>query len=168
LRAVLIFDADNTLWDTDGVFRSAQLKLLQVLSEAGFLSDPEAQIEMLRAIDRELIDRLGHAEYDFALLALAMMHFYSQELTVQEAVHEALTCAEYTETYLAAVAKEAHLAFEEGLKECPRLYPDADAVLSLIRASRSFVTILFSEGNPKDWNVSCKPTTSGGRTCLTR
>ncbi len=33
--------------------------------------------------------------------------------------------------------------------ECPPLYPDTEAVLALVRASRSVVTVLFSEGNPE-------------------
>jgi FMN phosphatase YigB (HAD superfamily) len=73
MKAVLIFDADNTLWDTDSVFRSAQLSLLRTLQKFHLLSDPEEHLSTLRTIDRELFEQMGRFEYDFKVLSIALI-----------------------------------------------------------------------------------------------
>ena len=64
---VLIFDADNTLWDTNAVFHAAHLAMLKVLEQAQLVSDSRNQVTRLRSIDRALMrhfdrhDLGGHA-----------------------------------------------------------------------------------------------------------
>lgn len=153
MNAVLVFDADNTLWDTDAVFRRAQLDLVRLFVEAGYLSDEESQLEILRTVDRELIKQSGCFEYDFGLLSEAMAQHCSGASTIEEAVHRALQRrSENLQPELLALIEEGSRTFEEGLRRIPPLYPDAASVLSSLRASHStnvhIVTLLFSEGHP--------------------
>jgi putative hydrolase of the HAD superfamily len=154
LNAVIVFDADNTLWDTNGVFRRAQLDLLDVFARAGLCADAESQLQVLRRIDREFADRIGSFEYDFRLLPAALACHYTLGLTITEAVEKIVS-----QTYqngdprLAAIVDESYRAFAKGLRKIPRLYPDARTVISSIRSSRSsenrIVTVIFSEGAPE-------------------
>jgi putative hydrolase of the HAD superfamily len=72
MHFVLIFDADNTLWDTNAVFHSAQVAMLETFETVDILSNARSQVERLRAIDRILIQRLERHEYDFRILATAL------------------------------------------------------------------------------------------------
>jgi putative hydrolase of the HAD superfamily len=153
LDAVLVFDADNTLWDTNAVFRRAQLDLLRVFVKAGYISDEASQFEILRTVDRKLSSQLGCFEYDFGLLSAALAHHCSGASTIEEAVSRAIDRrSENLDSGLIALVDEGYRTFQVGLRRVPTLYPDAASVLSSIRAARSpdihIVTILFSEGNP--------------------
>jgi putative hydrolase of the HAD superfamily len=56
-RTHLFTDADNTLWDTNGVFVEAQLAMLRELEMATGLSAPEAEdrgLEFLRRVDQNI------------------------------------------------------------------------------------------------------------------
>ncbi len=152
MNAVLVFDADNTLWDTNAVFRRAQLDLVRVFVKAGYISDEESQLEILRALDRELSSQLGRFEYDFGLLSAAMAHHCFGASTIEEAVGRALQRrGENLDSDLSALIEEGYHTFEEGLRRIPPLYPDTASVLSSIRASHStdihIAILLFSEGN---------------------
>lgn len=153
MNAVLVFDADNTLWDTNAVFHRAQLDLLRVFIKAGYISDEESQFEILKTVDRELSRQLGCFEYDFGLLSAAMAHHCSGASTIEEAVSRALDRgSENLDSGLIALIEEGYHTFQMGLRRIPALYPDTASVLSSIRASHSpdvhLVTLLFSEGNP--------------------
>ncbi|MBX5227517.1 HAD family hydrolase [Rhizobium sp. NLR9b] len=53
-----MIDADNTLWDTDGVFAEAQLGLLDAVEHAANLTGPKAdRLEFVRTFDQELAQR---------------------------------------------------------------------------------------------------------------
>lgn len=152
MRSVLIFDADNTLWDTDSVFRSAQLAMLKTLAKAKLTTKPKLQLGALRTIDQELVRKIGHAEYDFKLLAAALSNFYYYRSSVTEAVNMVATQGHMTaSSELAQTIEEAYRIFIEKLKYIPPLYPDTDQVLSSIRASiteeNQLVMIIHSEGD---------------------
>jgi putative hydrolase of the HAD superfamily len=151
MAAVLVFDADNTVWDTDAVFRAAQVAMLTTLGEAGYIPDPAAQVEMLRVVDRELVEQLGVAEYDFRLLAGAITRLYSRQLSVEEAVGHSLTDETNNDAHLQILIDAAYSAFEVELTRVPPLYPDTELVLSEIQKAISdglqLVTVLYSEGN---------------------
>lgn len=154
MKAVLIFDADNTLWDTDSVFRSAQLALLETLAKDGLLTDPESQLETLRMLDRELFSQMGRFEYDFKVLSAALAYYYSRQLLLKDAVYQAISdmkkgyCSQ-----LAVVIDDACHAFKQGLSGIPNLYPGTEAMLSYISALRAsenpVATVLLSEGEPE-------------------
>ncbi len=151
MKAVLIFDADNTIWDTDAVFRGAQLALLKTFAKAELITQPDLQLKTLRTLDQALVNKLGQAEYDFKLLSTALACFYSQKSTLSEAVDAAVHAKPVMNPILTGVCEEAYQAFKRELRRVPPLYPETIPVLSAIRASaseaNSLVTILHSEGN---------------------
>lgn len=152
MKAVLIFDADNTIWDTDAVFRRAQLTLLTILEKAMLITQPSSQLETLRTVDQELMSKLGQAEYDFKLLSTSLVYLYSQKSTVAEAVNASIAHKHpFTNPKLAEIAEQAYQSFKEELKSIPPFYPETIPVLTAIHTSASeanpLVTILLSEGN---------------------
>jgi len=147
LPAVLIWDADNTLWDTNRVFRSAQLALLKVLSDSGLFEKPEEELSLLRAIDQQLAARLGVAEYDFLQLATALVEYYRGPKDVEAAVETVLsTRPAATE----ATIDLAAAALSHGLEEIPPLLDGVEATLAQIRTqtygSKHLAQVLLSEG----------------------
>jgi putative hydrolase of the HAD superfamily len=76
-RTHLFTDADNTLWDTNGVFAEAQLAMLRDVEMATGLAAPEAEdrgLEFLRRIDQRIA--AAHPErlrYPPALLARGLL-----------------------------------------------------------------------------------------------
>lgn len=55
---LVLLDADNTLWDTDGVFAAAQLNLLISIEAALGLNGPtEERLSFVRAFDQELAEQ---------------------------------------------------------------------------------------------------------------
>ncbi|MCP2138569.1 putative hydrolase of the HAD superfamily [Rhizobium sp. SLBN-94] len=55
---LVLIDADNTLWDTDGVFAEAQLGLLDAVEHAAELTGPGVdRLEFVREFDQELARR---------------------------------------------------------------------------------------------------------------
>jgi putative hydrolase of the HAD superfamily len=150
----MIFDADNTLWDTDSVFRSAQSAILRKLAEAGLVTNPESRLEALRLLDQELTKQLRNFEYDFTVLALAAAYYFSTpSLTLKSAVHKALTREEgKIDPKLAIAITEAYESFKDALFKIPKLYPDAEEVLRSINDLKThgnaIATILLSEGDP--------------------
>lgn len=152
MRVVIIFDADNTLWDTDSVFRAAQLAMLNVFAQAGLVKSPPTELRTLRALDEEFIRLTGRAEYDFRILAIALAQHYVRQLSLAEAAQCALTYQpEMAIPVLAPIVDAAHRALAEGLRAIPPLFPDAEGVLKAIRAAsspdRPIVTALFTEGS---------------------
>ena len=151
--ALLIFDADNTLWDTNAVFREAQLALLRPFAEHVPNLSPEEEFVTLREIDRLLFQRLGKFEYDFRILATAIAHFHLQGLSVEDAVCGAM---EGTDGALSpsdiALVDQAHQDYSVALQVIPPLLPDTRHVLQTLREKRSLqdglALTLFSEGDP--------------------
>jgi putative hydrolase of the HAD superfamily len=72
-RRIAFVDADNTLWDTDGVFASAQLSLLTAVEGSIGRSTPGDRLTFVRSIDQALAERhhLG-LRYPPRLLAIAV------------------------------------------------------------------------------------------------
>lgn len=73
-RIVAFVDADNTLWDTDGVFAAAQLNLLEVLEGViGSSAAATDRLTFVRSVDQALAERhhLG-LRYPPRLLAIAV------------------------------------------------------------------------------------------------
>ena len=140
---VLIFDADNTIWDTDAVFRKAQLALLKVFAKANLIARPNLELKVLRDLDMALAKRLGHAEYDFKLLAAALAYYYSQKSTILDAVDVACVHPDLISNLeLTEIIEEAYKVFQKELKRVPPFYPETIPVLSAIRSSKSEVNPL--------------------------
>ena len=152
MKTTLVFDADNTLWDTDAVFRNAQRTLLRKLADAQLLENPDTEIPTLRSVDRKLFARMERFEYNFKTLAIAMTVLYKQNLSTDEAIEAAIF---YSQTdslpgTLQYLADKAFDAFQKRLTDIPRLYTDAARLLEVLRRIKStgnpLVTILLSEG----------------------
>ncbi|GEM_PF-1256306 len=152
MRSVIIFDADNTIWDTDAVFRSAQLALLQTLASDGLLDNPASHLTLLRAIDCHLMALHGKAEYGFDALALALIIAFTRHCSAEEAASEAFTEAQTQdfERYRPLIHM-AHNTFADALHQPPPLFADALAILLSLRAASisasSIATILMTEGD---------------------
>lgn len=57
-QGVLFLDADNTLWDTNGVYSEAQMRLLsRIENQVGKVADASDRLAYLRAFDQGLAER---------------------------------------------------------------------------------------------------------------
>jgi putative hydrolase of the HAD superfamily len=150
ITAVIIFDADNTLWDTNAVFVAAQTALLRTLQREGLLDDPAHQLPALRRLDNALVTRLGSAEYDFRTLTMAMALKFRHGVAEDEAI-ERVIAGEERNGSVRAIAERAHAALIAGLEKLPVLLPYAAETLAVIRRARGpdcrLVTLVFSEGH---------------------
>jgi putative hydrolase of the HAD superfamily len=162
MKAILIFDADNTLWDTDSVFRNAQLSLLKTLEKFQLLTRPEEQLTILRMIDRELFEQMGRFEYDFKVLTTAITYYFAYKLTLEDIKN--VVCHAISDlrknvgnnSHLNAVIAAAYHAYSQGLIAIPELYPDTENTLrhfSMFKKSHKVLgIILLSEGDSKRLN----------------
>lgn len=148
MAEVIVFDADNTLWDTNAVFYNAQVDMLSVLASAGMLDEPDEQINNLRALDRKLMKQMGRNEYDFRVLAEALIHFYSDGRDRESTIDTVLKEINRRESY-SALAEEAYEQFSNTLKNIPSLFPGVIATLQRINQHEDVFTVLFSEGDKK-------------------
>jgi putative hydrolase of the HAD superfamily len=151
VATILIFDGDNTLWDTNAVFRNAQFALLQSLADSGIPVQPDEGFETLRRIDKTLIRVIGNFEYDFSLLVKALVHYYRDSYAVEQAVDKAVASTIDELDVPKDLVTDALDAFHRSLREIPPLFPETESVLTLIRdhacLEGSVITVLFSEGN---------------------
>lgn len=153
MHFILIFDADNTLWDTNAVFGAAQAAMLETFEGMSMLSNARSRIEELRTIDRALIQRLGRYEYDFKILAIALAYHYGYGLSPTAASEHAVEKGEEElDSSVRPVIENAYKVYVSALKQIPPLLPGVIDVLAHIRAYRtmnsSIATIIFSEGDP--------------------
>jgi FMN phosphatase YigB (HAD superfamily) len=150
---LILFDADNTLWDADSVYREAQLQLLSILSRAGILQDPERDFRALRDVDMELARYFGIFEYDIEYLARAIA---LRSLTGAEGEELIRAVSAPRDSEAASLRpfwhaiKEAADAYVEGLHRTPLLFPDTVSVLRRIHEARGcgepLVTAVLTEG----------------------
>src|SRR2546428_7148563 len=76
MDSVVIFDGDNTLWDTNMVFTRAQKSILNGLAKCGYPTDPDRDFALLRRIDDSLVRACGKHEYDPSLLAYNLLQHF--------------------------------------------------------------------------------------------
>jgi putative hydrolase of the HAD superfamily len=150
VSGVLVFDADNTLWDTDAVFREAQLEMLRVLAHAGLIKEPESELDTLRLLDKALAMRFEKFEYDFIALSAALGHYYSRHVSIEEAAEGAFHRSALS------IGKELTSrsveAFTRTLERIPPMFRDAEEVLNVLHDSRlrgsPIALLMFSDGRP--------------------
>ncbi len=156
--AILIFDADNTLWDTNAVFREAQRAMLRPFTSLFSDMSVDAEIATLRQIDRLFFQRIGKFEYDFRLLAEALALYYLDHRSLLDAVCRTIDTTSSGSgadvgSEVEMLIEEAHQDYVEALQEIPPLLPDAEMVLDLLHevsgAGSRMVLTLFSEGDPE-------------------
>jgi putative hydrolase of the HAD superfamily len=150
---VLIFDADNTLWDTNAVFQAAHIAMLEVFEQAQLLAHAPSQIAPLRAIDRALMQHYGRHEYDFKTLVAALAYHYLHGFSPDQAAAYAAAKGEAefdaTTRLLMQNAYEVHV---RALAELPPLFPGVMEMLTHLHTSRASLphlsVVMFSEGHP--------------------
>ncbi len=155
MQAVVIFDADNTLWDTDAVFRAAQLAMLTEIIPPGSRVDAPIFLDQLRALDRLISSRVGLAEYDFHLLAIAEAYVLWCEASPEAAAEQAVgSGAAGLPPAAVAAARRATRLFRERLTDTPPLYPDTRTVLEALRRpgdtpGDAIAVVVCSEGDER-------------------
>lgn len=151
---VLIFDADNTLWDTNAVFHAAHVAMLGVFEEAELLANARAQVGQLRALDRALMRHYDRHEYDFKTLVAALAYHYLHGLSIDDAAAYAAMHGEADfDATLRALMQNAYDVHVAALTQVPPLFPGAMEILTHLHASRSrrphISIVMFSEGHPE-------------------
>jgi putative hydrolase of the HAD superfamily len=149
---ILIFDADNTLWDTNSVFLKAQIALLEPFSSEGYITNASDSVEVLRSIDQILMEELGVHEYDFRYLAKALLFHFSEKLDYKSSVERALKVGNsYLIPQRERILNIAFRNYKLILKSIPPLLPGVSDLLNNLKLLKSqlenVITILFSEGD---------------------
>jgi putative hydrolase of the HAD superfamily len=145
---LVLIDADNTLWDTDGVFAEAQLGLLDAVEHAANLTGPKIdRLQFVRAFDQELAQRhhLG-LRYPTRLLIDALT-LGLQGVDLQEAVRRAWSHGADSGLDRALVTRIEGEFFANIAKQ-PNLFA---GVLKGLRDLASFgaTSVVFTEGSRK-------------------
>ncbi|HKP53629.1 MAG TPA: HAD family hydrolase [Chloroflexia bacterium] len=151
MQSLIVFDADNTLWDANKVFTDAQLALLTSLQDAGLKIDPAEDLATLRSTDMLLGSILERAEYDFRLLVMAMMLIASTGVSKEEAASQVLSDDPSAADLPPEVIDSSFASYSEALMQIPPLFPGTKDVLAYIGTCSSkrdpLVTAVLSEGN---------------------
>jgi putative hydrolase of the HAD superfamily len=154
MHFLLVFDADNTLWDTNSVFHEAHVAMLEVFEAAQFLSDARRQVQQVRLIDRALIQHFGRFEYGFENLATAVAYHYRYQADPAAAAAYALERgAQALDTLMREAIDLAYHTHANALERIPPLFPGVDALFGHLRTYRAanphLATVIFSEGHPE-------------------
>ena len=148
--AALVFDADNTLWDTNAVFRKAQLEILRVFAKRGLIKEPESELDNLRLIDKALANLAQDFEYRPIMLPVALDHYYSRNVSIDEAAAWAL---QQGSRYAQGFVRSSCDSFSKALEQIPPMFEDAEEVLIKLQDSRSsgspIALVMFSEGKAR-------------------
>jgi len=137
-------DADNTLWDTDGVFRSAQLRLLEGVEEIGLL--PCSEVDRL-AFVRKLDQGIAHKHHRGLRYPVEMLisglAYALQENEINNAMNVALSGRNVLSPGQTQSLAEA---FNNDLKLTPKL---RDGVIAGIQelVERSIPITVVTEGS---------------------
>jgi FMN phosphatase YigB (HAD superfamily) len=151
MSLIIAFDADNTIWDANSVFRESQIVLLRTLSMTGVFTDPDNKLDLLRKIDFQLGKRIGKFEYDFKLLGTAILDYFANTHSIEQSVDNVLNNQTPILEEHEDLIELAHHNFHLALKKIPPLFPDTSIVLDTLRfkrnADRLLRTVLYSEGD---------------------
>ena len=102
----------------------------------------------MRRIDATLIKRIGQFEYDFALLAIAIGHYYSGVTDVDASVSLTLKAHQSVNEDLIEASRAV---FMRTLEEVPPLFSQTENVLRILRNNHSpqhpIVLIMFTDGD---------------------
>lgn len=147
----LVFDADNTLWDTNQVFQTAQEAILETLQKNCLLisNDIEKEIHNLRICDQLLVNQTNKYEYDFKLLIAALIWHYGHGMELTKAINHVIINNGNVPGNQKSIVFEAHYRFTHLLNNIPPLFENTSTTLKLIRHQiHNSIMILFSEGDP--------------------
>ncbi|PWE53646.1 hypothetical protein DEM27_24155 [Metarhizobium album] len=145
---LVLVDADNTLWDTDGVFARAQLSLLLAVENAvGRHSQAESRLDYVRSFDQALAEQhhLG-LRYPPRLLIQALA-FALQDVPQQEAVRRAWS--DGTQSGVASeTVSQIERAFFDMIAAHPSLLPGVVTGLRDLSVAGA-TTVVLTEGSRK-------------------
>lgn len=143
LRAFIAIDADNTLWDTNAVYATAQLALLSEIEDLMGATAPGDRLAFLRGVDQDLA--LRHPErlrYPVRLLAQSL----ARALEARDASDAAQDIIQGHPTILDdETATDLERSFIAALKAPPQLRPGViEGLKSLAQIDARMV--VFTEG----------------------
>jgi putative hydrolase of the HAD superfamily len=146
-RSYLCTDADNTLWDTNGVFAEAQLAMLREIESATGLSAPDADdrgLEFLRRIDQRIA--AAHPErlrYPPDLLVRGLALALAGDGPEEAAARATQECS--------AVPGEdvAIQHFREQLRVVPPLRPGVEKAIPAVAAAGVPIFVVTEERLPR-------------------
>lgn len=145
---IVLVDADNTLWDTDGVFARAQLALFSAVEGATGRSSPdENRLEYVRGFDQAIAERhhLG-LRYPPRLLVNAIA-LALRGLSRSEAIRRAWNDGSQS-GLLVDVVSQIERTFLKMIAEQPDLLPGVlDGLRDLV--SIGATTVVLTEGSRK-------------------
>lgn len=148
--ATLFTDADNTLWDTDGVFAAAQLALLDAV-EAATGSDAARgdRLAFVRALDQDIAER-HHAglRYPPRLLARALALALAGT-EAGRAVRLALAGGQAEQRLPEMQAAAAEQAFVAAIRALPPLRPGVEEGLEALHAAGCLVLVVTEGARDK-------------------
>lgn len=143
---IIIFDGDNTLWDTNAIFTDAQLAVLEELRNSGLDIDPKEEFNNLRLFDDMLIKKYQKYEYNFKVLSFALYLYYKNKSSKEEAIQIAYDIfKEGKKEDDLDVAEKCYEAFKNKLIQIPSLFPNVKKTLKYLKDIKCFL-ILLSEG----------------------
>lgn len=146
ISAILIVDGDNTLWDTNAVFETAQLNMLRCLDRECLNIDPKREFSTLREFDDILVEHYKKHEYDFSVLALALYLFFKGAKR-EEAISRARKAFE-NKLYIERIdlAIKCNNIFKKDLEKFPPLFKNVKETLNVLK-QYGCIIILSSEGD---------------------
>jgi putative hydrolase of the HAD superfamily len=145
--ATVFVDADNTLWDTDGVYAVAQLKLLSsVEAILGASTTAQDRLAFVRAIDQGLAERHHSGlRYPPKLLVHALALALAGD-PASKAVRRALKTLDPDGGLTADAAEVALAGYFQALKAMPTLRSGVLAGLQRLKALGCLI-IVVTEGS---------------------
>lgn len=144
MSKLVFIDADNTLWDTNAVYREAQLWLLGAVEQrVGATAGGEDRLAFVRAVDQEIAaQHHGGLRYPAQILARALALVLQGE-TVVRAVKRVWADEQ------AGLAIEEAQALEDGFKArlgaTPTLRPGVSSGVARLSAA-GFTLFILTEG----------------------
>lgn len=145
-QGIVLCDADNTLWDTNSVFASAQLAILGwVEAELGVKAETEGRLEFVRDIDQTLAER-HHAglRYPPRYLARAIA-LRLNGLTSEQAARLAWRGSEEQQSIASELAEVAERNFLAALDHLPELREGVRDGLEQLHAA-GYRVVVVTEG----------------------
>lgn len=144
--SLIIFDGDDTLWDTSSIFVTAQLLALEKISKLCGNIDPNEEYKTLRMFDDRLIQLNNKSEYDFTMLFLSLIKHYKENKDINSTIKKSIKIIKSTEPNMdKEESGKINNDFLINLKIIPRLYPDTIYTLEKT-IEKGFINILISEG----------------------
>ena len=144
---VALIDADNTLWDTDAVFRAAQLKLLSgIEGQLGRRYEGEDRLEFVRAYDQALaFAHHLHLRYPAQLLVRAIEAGFAGQ-SADQAARDAIAGRIPLGDRMREERVQALVSsYVEELSEPPSLLPTVREAIAIAR-SAGFKLYVMTEG----------------------